>query len=153
MKVFFVFKQRDGRYTLWGKTTVQRIDDKLVEEGKDYEVGFAFIHFNPFEPLPRDKWKRNLTDVDLVGQKWLMGLHRYIDTGRESFLERLIEGGKPETPVEALAVAPSSGNSVLNIKIMPHIKKKLEEIAYAEGRQKDDIVREAIAEWLKGRET
>jgi len=149
MKAFFVYKQPDGKYTLWGKTTVERIGDKFEVDfdGKHYQ----FIYFSPFEPLPQDKWVRHLTDKELVGEKWLMGRHRYIDTERESFLERLIEGGKPERPVQALAVTPSPANPILNIKVMPHIEKKLEEIAYAEGRQKDDIVREAIAEWLKGR--
>ena len=152
MKVFFVFKQRDGRYTLWGKTTVQRIDDKLVEEGKDYEVGFAFIHFNPFEPLPRDKWKGNLTDVDLVGQKWLMGLHRYIDAEREIKLEQLAEGIVPERGGESLVTAELLTTTTLNVNVAPNVYKKLKDIADKEGRQIDEIIREAIAEWLKGRE-
>jgi len=34
---------------------------------------------------------------------------------------------------------------------MPNIYQKLEEIATEEGRSIDEIVREAIAVWLKGR--
>lgn len=154
IKVFFVFKQPDGNYTLWGKTTVHSVDDEIVEEGRDDEVGFAFIHFNPFEPLTRDKWVRNLSDVQLVGAKWLQGRHRYISTQSEAYLEQLIEGIVPEKQEEAVAIAPSdnSDNNVnLSISVTPNIYKKLESIANEEGRQVDEIMREAIAEWMKGR--
>ena len=148
MKAFFVYKQSDGNYTLWGKTTVQNIDDKVLEDGEDDERGFAFIHFTPFEPLPKDKWVHNLTAYELVGEEWRQGRYRYIDGKREAYLEQLIEGTLAERPIE-----PShSGDLTLSIKIMPNIEEKLEEIASKEGRQKDEIVREAIAEWLKGRE-
>lgn len=152
MKAFFVCKQLDGNYTLWGKTTVQSIDDNVLEEGEDDEKGFAFIHFSPFEALPKDKWVRDLTAQQLVGKKWLMGRHRYIDTGRETYLEQLIKRTTTEKRAEGSIITPPPSNSTLNIRIMPNIDKKLEEMAYKEGRQKDEIVREAIAEWLKGRE-
>ena len=152
MKAFFVYKQLDGNYTLWGKTTVQSIDDRVLEEGEDDEKGFAFIHFSPFEPLSKDKWVRGLSAQQLVGKRWLMGRHRYIDTGRETYLEQIIEEGKSETRPEGPIITPPPSGMTLNIKIMPNIEEKLEEIAYKEGRQKDEIVREAIAEWLKGRE-
>lgn len=151
MKVFFVHKQTGGKqalYTLWGKTTAQSIDDKVVAEGQDDEKGFAFIHFSPFEPLPRDKWKYNLTAYELVGKEWRQGTFRYIDGRGEACLEQLIEGTIAESPPE-----PShSGDSTLVVKIMPNIEEKLAKAAYEEGRQKDEIFREAIAEWLKGRE-
>lgn len=152
MKVFFVYKQLDGNYTLWGETTVQSIDDRVLEEGEDDEKGFAFIHFNPFAALPEDKWVKDLTDRQLVGEKWLMGRYRYIDTRRESYLEQLIEGGKAKTGAEGSSVTPPSNAVTFTIQIMPNINDKLEKIAYKEGRQKDEVVREAIAEWLKGRE-
>lgn len=153
MKAFFVYKQPDGNYTLWGKTTVQSIDDRVLEDGDEFEKGYAFIHFSPFEVLPKDKWVRDRTDKQLVGEKWLMGRFRYIDTGRESYLEQLIQGGEAENLPEGPIITPPLSSTTLNIKIMPNIDEKLEEIAYKEGRQKDEIVREALAEWLKGRET
>jgi hypothetical protein len=66
--VFFVFKQPNGKYTLWGKTIVRSVDYYIVRQGKDYEEGFSFIHFNPFNPLSRRKWIEDLTAVDLVGK-------------------------------------------------------------------------------------
>jgi hypothetical protein len=151
MKVFFVFKQRDGKYTLWGVTKVQSIDDKPMEEGKEYEVGYTFIHFNPFEPLPRNKWLRNLSDVQLVGEKWLMGRHRYIDTEREAKLEQLVEGIVSGKEAESLVTAELPTTTTLNVNVAPNVYKKLKDIADEEGREIDEIVREAMAEWLKGR--
>ena len=152
MKVFFVYKQLDRNYTLWGKTTVQSIDDKLTPsfDGKYYQ----FMNFTPFEALPKDKWVRGLTNKQLVGQQWRQGRFRYVDTGRESYLEQLIQGGggEAENLPEGPIINPPLSSTTLNIKIMPNIDEKLEEIAYKEGRQKDEIVREALAEWLKGRE-
>lgn len=151
VKVFFVFRQPDGNYTLWGKTTVRDIDDEPAEKGGDYEIGFAFIHFDPFEPLPQVKWVRNLSDVQLVGEKWLMGRYRYIDAEKEDYLEQLIEGEVSAKQAEITAATPASNNVNLSISVMPNIYKKLEGIANEEGRQIDEIVREAIAEWVKGR--
>ena len=152
VKVFFVYKQLDRNYTLWGKTTVQSMDDRVLEEGEDDEKGFAFIHFDPFQALPKDKWVRNLAAQQLVGKKWLMGRYRYIDTGRESYLEQLIEGGKAEKRSEGPLVTPPPNTITLNVRITPNIDDELGKIAYKEGRQKDEIIREAIAEWLKNRE-
>lgn len=151
MKVFFVFKQPDGNYALWGKTTVHSVDDELVEKGRDDEVGFAFIHFNPIELLPRDKWVRNLSDVQLVGAKWLQGRHRYINTEQDDYLEQLIEGKVPEKRTEVIATTLLSNSISLNISVTPNIHKRLESIANEEGRQIDEIVREAVAEWIKER--
>lgn len=151
MKAFFVFKQSDGNYTLWGRTTVNSVDNKLIEEGRDDEAGFAFIHFNPFEPLTREKWVMNLSDIQLVGEKWLMGRYRYINSEREAHMEQLIEGLISEKRARnSIATQPIS-NTNLNINIAPKIYERLEYAANEEGRQIEEIVREAIAEWLKGR--
>lgn len=151
MKVFLVFRQPSGHYTLWGKTTVRDIDDEVATEGRDYEVGFAFIHLEPFEPLPKEKWVSNLSDVQLVGEKWLMGRYRYIDAEKEGYLEQLIEGEVSAEQAETTAATPASNNVNLSVSVTPNIYKKLEGTANEEGRQIDEIVREAIAEWLKGR--
>ena len=153
MKVFFVYKQLDGNYTLWGMSTVRSIDNTPLEEGGDDEKGFAFIHFNPFKALPRDKWVRDLTDRQLVGESWLMGRYRYIDARRESHLEQLIEGREAERPREDTVITSPANTLILEVQITPTINEKLDRIADEEGRQKDEIIREAIAEWLKGRES
>jgi len=149
--VFFVFKQPDGKYTLWGETTVHSIDDKPLDEGRDDEMGFAFIHFNQFEPIPREKWVINLTDIQLVDEKWLMGRYRYINSEREAYLEQLIEGPVPENRAKSLSVAPRQNSRTLNISVVPAVYDRLEYIANEEGRQIDEIVREAVAEWLRER--
>lgn len=151
MKVFLVFRQPSGFYTLWGKTTVRDIDDTVATEGRDYEVGFAFIHLEPFEPLPKEKWVSNLKDVQLAGEMWLMGRYRYIDEEKEAYLEKLIEGEVPEEQVETPVTIPTSNSTSLSINVTPNIYKKLESIANEEGRQIDEIVREAVAEWIKER--
>jgi len=151
IKVFFVFKQPDGNYTLWAKTTVRDIDAEPADKGRDYEVGFTFIHFDPFEPLSKEKWVKNLRDVQLVGEKWLMGRYRYIDTEKEDYLEQLIEGGASKERAQMPATTLTSNNISLIINVTPNIHKKLESIANEEGRPIDEIVREAIAEWMKGR--
>jgi len=153
--VFLVFKQPDGNYTVWGKSTVSAVDTELMKSDKDFEDGFAFIHFNPFEPLPHDEWATDLSDVQLVGARWLQGRHRYIDTNREKYLDQLIERGTPEESIE-LPVAVKSGSSDIKgidvtITIMPNIYKKLEGIATEEGRNIDELVREAIAGWIRNR--
>jgi len=90
MNVFLVFKQTDGKYTLWGKTSVRDIDDRVMLTGKPDEHGFSFIHFNPFKPLPKDKWVRNLAAIQLVGKPWGQGRYRYIQDGLEANLQQLI---------------------------------------------------------------
>lgn len=151
MKVFFIFKQPDGNYTIWAKTTVSSVDDRLVGGDREDEAGFAFIHFNPFEPLPREKWVANLSDIQLVGRKWLMGRYRYINAERETYLEELSEGLIPAKQTASTIVPQHISNTNLNINIAPNTYEKLQLIANDEGRQIDEIVREAIAEWLRAR--
>jgi len=150
-KVFFIFKQSDRNYALWGKTTILNIDEELIKKGREYEIGFSFIHFNPFEPLPREQWVRGLTDIQLVGNKWLMGRYRYIDANQEDYLEELIKGIGTKATIEVRHAPQPSNNMDLNINVTMNIFKKLQSIADDEGRQIDEIVREAIAEWVKGR--
>lgn len=153
--VFLVFKQPNSNYTVWGKTTVSAVDTEPMKSDNDFEDGFAFLHFNPFEPLPRDEWVTDLSDVQLVGARWLQGRHRYIDTNREKYLDQLIERGAPEEGVE-LPVAVKSGSSDIKgidvtLTLMPNIYEKLEGIAAEEGRNIDELVREAIAGWIRNR--
>lgn len=150
VSVFLVFKQPDGNYTIWGKTTVSAVDSEPMNSDKNFENGFAFIHFNPFEPLPRDKWLKDISDVKLVGARWLQGRHRYIDSNQEKYLSLLLEGKTTEAvkPILIYSDEKDSEGIVISTKIMPHIYKRLEDISSDEGRSIDELVREAIAGWI-----
>ena len=151
IKVYFIYKQPDGNYTLWGRTTVSDVDKSIAGGDREDEAGFSFIHFNPFEPLPREKWVSNLSDIQLVGNQWRQGRYRYINTQREAYLEGLIEGATPEKQTTMTKEPLHVSKNNLNINIAPNIYEKLQIVADCEGRQIDEIVREAIAEWLRAR--
>ncbi len=161
-KVYFVFKQVDGNYTLWAVSTVRDVDRNVMQCGKPItEKGFSFIHFVPFKPLPEDQLVRNLTVKDLVGiSNWRMGRHRYIDAERGAFFEQMIRG-ESELPVpsETIPEIQNTHNTLesdysikIELETTPQINDKLVEIAQREGRAMEDLVREAIAEWLRDRE-
>jgi len=150
-KVYFIFRQPDGKYTVWGKTSIQDIDKKPMEQGKDDEKGFAFMHFNSFKPLIKDKWIVNLSDRQLVGEEWRQGRYRFIDAKQSAYIEDLIKGLTP-------GKQPAGGSTIQHelvafhdLSLSPKIYEKLENIANEEGRKMDDIVREGIAEWLRTR--
>ncbi|MDP2730630.1 MAG: hypothetical protein Q8O55_09100 [Dehalococcoidales bacterium] len=152
--VFLVFKQRNGNYTIWGKTTVNAVDAEVVQSDKDYEDGFAFIRFKPFDPLTRDKWVTDVSDKQLVVTKWLQGRYRYVDANQEKYLNRLIEGGASYQDAEPVVIhneIKKTEGTVLNTTVTQHIYTLLKEIAAEEGRSIDEIVREAIAGWLRSR--
>ena len=90
--VFLVFKQPDDNYTIWGKTVISSVDKEVMRSARDYENGFSFIHFDAFDPLPRDKWVTDISDEQLVEARWMMGRHRYINVNQEKYLNRLLEG-------------------------------------------------------------
>lgn len=145
MNAFFVYMQPNHEYTLWGKAIVQ--DVNVV--GED---GFYYLHFEPFKSLPGEKRIPDLTAEELVGEEWRQGTYRYVDSNRETYLERLIERGK-QFERETETSPPILGDYMaLNIQIKRNIKERLETASDGEGREIEDIVREAIAEWLKGRE-
>jgi hypothetical protein len=136
-KAYFVYRQPDGLYTLWGKSEVKQVSGK--------EIFFA-----PFEPMPTVKWVKDLTDRDIVMERWLQGFYRYVP---EDHLERLIQDGKQfEEHRGATSFSQGAATFRMLVEIKPHIKEKLDRIASEEGREVEDVVREAIGEWLKGRE-
>jgi len=146
-KVYLVYRERDGSYTLWGRTKVDRIDN----EAKDYPK----LYLEPFKPLPKDKWVRGLSDIDLTGKLWLRPNFRYIDNKREAVLDSLIEGGAPEQKFkEQPRISPPSQADymTINLRLKRNVMERLEKFAHSEGREVEEITREAIAEWLKGRE-
>lgn len=151
-KVFFVYKQRNGNYTIWGRAQVSSVDDKLMQSSNEFENGYSYIHFEQFEPLSQNKWVKDIPDTKLVGARWLQGRHRYINIEREQFLDGLIDG----LPIEKIAnvVEPKGnedGSIDVTVKLMLRIYRKIEKIALEEGRSKDEVFREAIAEWVKNR--
>ncbi|MFA5367407.1 MAG: hypothetical protein WC333_05970 [Dehalococcoidia bacterium] len=145
VKAFFVFKQSDGRYTLWGKTIVRSVDSKVGEDG------YAYVYFNAFKPLPKDKWVKDLKDTDLVEESWRIGRHRFIRQERENALDRLIDGIATPQETKVASVTRHGSSISLNIDISANIYKKLEEIAEEEGREIDEVIRESIAGWLRKR--
>jgi len=155
MKVFFVFKQPDSKYyTLWGRTTIDSVNvPPIGNKAESVEKGYTqYVRFSPFQPLPSEKWVENLTDSDLTGDKpWLMGRYRYITAEKEAYLESIIEGFVPEKSDQGSEVALTRGDVVLTVVITSTMSGRLESAATEEGRRVDEVVREAIAEWLIGR--
>ena len=156
VKAIFTFKQPNNLYTLWGQSVVSSVDKKVTVTNDQFYDGYSFIHFEPFEPLPREKWVTDLADIKLVGAKWLMGRHRYIDEYREEFLTQLIKGESPEVILDT--VSPNTVKLIdeqkteIPVSIKTNIRKQLEEIAIRDGRDVDELIREAIANWIRGRE-
>lgn len=135
--VYFVYRQPSGLYTLWGKSQVSQIS------GNE-------IFFTPFQPLA--KWKTDLRPKqDLVGKDWKQGFYRYIDAVQEDKLDRLIEGGERQFDDRRDSTSLDSAATHIEIALKPHIAAKLQRIAEEEGREIEDVVREAIGEWLKSR--
>jgi len=151
MKVFLTHRQFMGGYTIWGITRVAAMDYSPLYTGLSGEDGFSFIYFEPFEPLPQDKMVSGLSDNEIVGEMWRQGRFRYIDTDREQHLEKLIarEGISEESSRQLLDESPRF--DLLSVKIRPIVLKRLDQAAREEGRTRDEIVREAIAEWLRAR--
>jgi hypothetical protein len=160
MKVFLVFEQKNEKsnrieYRLWGWTTVKSVNVPPTRrlERDDEEKYKYWIQLEPFEPLPRDRWSRPLCDKDLIGSKWGQGFYRYIDEReRETFLEKLALGVPIEDADSKLTIAKPIGKPVKYALLAPNIQQKVEEIAMNQGRAREEIIRQAVAEWLKKQE-
>jgi len=70
-------------YTLWAVARVKSID--VHPRNVD---GFAFMEFQPFDPLPR--WEPDLQAEDLVGKPWGQGNHRFISEAQAARIRSLI---------------------------------------------------------------
>lgn len=142
-KAYFVFREagRGGLYTLWGRSRVAQV------KGPD-------IYFEEsFEPLPQSKWRQHLTARQLVGNEWKQGFYRYVDALQEDKLDSLVEGGEPEAAQSGKLSVPSADSlaSPVSVELKPHVREKLERIALEEGRDVEEVVREAVGEWLRSR--
>lgn len=145
-KVYLVFRELSGLYTLWGRTKVDWIDNNTKP--------CPNLYLEPFKPLSDDKRVRGLSAIYLTGRKWGQGTFRYIGGEREAILDSHIEG-KPPIPNSQEGLKNSSSVAhymTVPLRLKVNITERLKRIAESEGREIEDIVREAIAEWIKGRE-
>lgn len=150
MKAYFVYKQPDGKYTIWGTSVVRSIESVFKKSSID-DKEYQFMNLQPFDQLPQRNWARNMTDKQLVGEEWRQGRYRFIDSEQESYLDQLIKNADsiPGQLTSPKTLELGKGQYTL----APSIEKKLDSIAIQEGRAKDDLVKEAIAEWLNKRES
>ena len=142
-EVFFVFQQPDNKYTLWGSSKVTDVNVPPIKElpppWREYKY---FMRFVPFEPMPRDKWVKDLTDLDLVDEVWKMGRYRFISPEKKTELMGLIEGtiSKDQVVSKPVIPVPTTDNKAVSVVFSGNIYKKLAEAGKAEGRQVDEIV-------------
>ena len=140
MPVYFVYPEVDSTLTLWGYGLVDRIDNEPDE--------YPPIFFKPFEPLPQERWVKGLNGAKVTGKKWGQLHFRYLDESHEKYLASLIEG-KHEPGREGI-YSPLSYD-VINIELKRDIKEKIEKIAQTEGREPQELIREAVAKLIRER--
>ena len=74
---FFVFPNVNSSLTLWGRATIAGTEGNSV-------------CLLPFSPLPQDEWIWDLRAQEILGKQWGQGTYRFIDSGIQSRLERVI---------------------------------------------------------------
>jgi hypothetical protein len=142
MPVYFTYVEVDNSYTIWGHSIVDRIDNSRDK--------YPPIYFKPFSPLPQDKWIKNLSDIDITGKPWRQLHYRYLDENHTKYISSLIsEDVKRENIVKPLPVIEPYEK--LEIELKGNIKQELEKISKEEGRDIQELVREAIAKLIKER--
>jgi len=143
MPVYFVYPESNGTMTLWGYSTIEKIDNSLDE--------YTPISFKPFEPLPKEKWVRGLTGKIITGKKWGQGIFRYLDEHHERYLASLVTGEKVEETVRQSIQSSLKSFENINVELKPEIKQRLQKIGEAEGRDVKELIREAIAKLIRER--
>lgn len=144
MPVYFVYTEPDHSLTLWGKSVIDRIENDL----KPYPT----LYFKPFEPLPQDRWVKRLSGEDLTGRPFLQGRYRYLDDKHEAYLASLVEG-KVQPKEQARNFISPEDYETLNVRLKRSIIEKLGRIADKEGREVEEIIREAVAKLIRNRES
>lgn len=154
MIVYFVFQQRNiatkrVEYCIWGRSKVERVDETPTRELKKGKGKYYYwIHFEPFDALPPTKWSQPISDIDLVGSLWGQGFYRYIyEKNREEFLDKIFKGNRVEESKKQLITVPSP--SKMKTVFASNIEQKINEIAIKQGRMREDIIKQAVAEWLQ----
>jgi hypothetical protein len=141
MPVYFVYPELDLSLTLWGRSVIDSIDNGPEK--------YAPIYFEPFEPLPQQKWIKGLTGEGITGKKWGQLHFRYLDESHENYLSSLVQGKRNPPPKK---IVPSVGAyDALMVEFRRDIKEKLEKIAHNEGREVKELIREAVAKLIRER--
>lgn len=149
MPVFFVYQEPDRTYTLWGWSTIREIRNDTTYE-------YPLLFFEPFEPLPEERWAKNLTSEAITGiKRWNMPFYRYLDKIHTEYLLSLVEGKKLSfetlsSPSET-EIIKEREYEVLKLPLRKDIFQKLGEVAWREGRDIKDLIREAVADILRRR--
>lgn len=144
MPVYFVCSEQDGSLTLWGHSVIDRIDN---------EVEYPTLYFKPFEPLPDDKWVRGLDGIELTGEIWKQLHYRYLDERHKNYLSSLVKGKGKVKKLEPAknSIISSDSDETFNFQLRKNIKEKVEKIAHDEGREIEDVIREAVAKLIRER--
>lgn len=143
-KVYLAFILPKGLYRIWGVTKVKSIDFEPMSISNGWGTQqYVFVHFEPFSSLPQEKWGPPLEATQLVGTEWRTGGFRYISVEQESYLDSLLEGKQPD-------IQPPIDEVSVTIKVKAHIYSKLDSIASDQGRSIEDLIRQAIAEFIGG---
>ena len=137
MPVYFVYPEKNGTLTLWGESTIERIDNEPNQ--------YPPIFFKPFKPLPKDKWIKGLRGQEITGNKWAQGNFRYLEEKHQKYLASLIEGGNRDDTIS------QRRHESITIELRRDIREQLERIAETEGRNLVDLIREAIAKLIRER--
>jgi hypothetical protein len=143
MPVYFVYREWDNSLTLRGHSSIKGVVNEL-----DEKYDHPTLYFEPFEPLPTDEWITGLTGESITGSSWRQGLYRHLSEEREAYLNSLVHRTEVRTPV---VTAPVSDFEKITISLRRDIKEKIESIAFDEGREIDEIIREALAKFIRDR--
>jgi hypothetical protein len=139
MPVYFVYTEYDGSLTLWAETIIDEIDN---------EHDYPTLKFRPFDPLPKNKRVTGLTGEKLTGKSWRQGAYRYPNENHKNYIASLLLGESIDAPTTNLSPA---GYKTINLKLKNDIRNKLIKIANDEGRELDDLIREALAKLIRER--
>lgn len=139
MPVYFVYGERDAAFTLWGHSTIDRIENAVEDDE------YPLIYFKSFEPLPEKKWVKALTAEEICGKGWRQGSFRYLDENHERYLASLVEGDGTRN------VGASEPYEQLTFGLRGDMKEKLVRIAENEGRGVEELLREAVAKIVRER--
>jgi len=146
MPVYFVYSEPDHSFTLWGKSVIDRIENDL----KPYPT----LYFEPFKPLPQDRWAKRLKgeDITIARKLWLQGRYRYLDNEREAYLASLVEGkGEPPNKQARISILSEDYYENLNVRLRRSVIGELEGVADKEGREVEEVIREAVAKLIRDR--
>ena len=141
MSVYFVYPEFDGSLTLWGHSVIDRIDNEPEE--------YPPIYFKPFSPLPQERWAKGLTGEKITGKKWGQLHFRYLDETHEQYLSAMAQGKRPPPPPKNRH--STEAYNTITVEVKEGIKDQLEKIADMEGRELNDLLREAIAKLIRER--